>query len=535
MNVPDLAKRRIVMRRSIVLGHCICDPRMTCPCEEFNLHDICHCAGERVAGGGGDAPVRLTAHVRNPGCASKIDKSLLQQVLAGLPEADDPRVLVGASCGDDAGVILLDGDGQTATILTVDVFAPVVDDPYRFGQIAAANSLSDIYAMGGVPQAALSIIGFPVDVLPAAVMGEILRGGADKMKEAGVTIIGGHSINDHEPKCGFAVVGTCRKGGFVRNAGACPGDAIVLTKPLGAGIMAFGHQIGRVDNAALAPVAESMAALNRTAGELMVRYGVHAATDVTGFGLLAHMAEIVRHSGASGVAVELGFAAIPLFAGVAELAAGEVLPGGCERNREAVDEGMVDLSDLSPGEAGILFGPETSGGILAFMPAETAEMFVHALHERGEGAARVIGKVRGEASGGRIKVVRSGGAARRTNNVEVAIMAEKTEVSETTACCCSSPSEAAATRAGLPSASADRALRAYQAAVNAPGVLGVKQKKLISLALSIVCKCEPCVKLNAKAAREAGASDAEIAEAAALGIAFGGSSAMMFYNEFRGG
>ena len=212
------------MKRSTALGHCICDVKQPCPCDLFRQKDICHCAGEKVGSDGDE--VKLTQHVRSAGCASKIAKNVLQEVLKGLPEIDDRRVLVGSSAGDDAGVMMLSPD--TATVLTVDVFCPSVDDPYRFGQIAAANSLSDVYAMGAKPQAALSIIGFPVHVLPAPAMHEILRGGLEKMKEAGVPVIGGHSINDEEVKCGFAVIGTTGKGRYIRNAGAKVGDAVLL-------------------------------------------------------------------------------------------------------------------------------------------------------------------------------------------------------------------------------------------------------------------------------------------------------------------
>jgi selenide, water dikinase len=555
MNTPNRDKRRVVMQRSIALGHCVCDPRLTCPCEEFRVRDICHCAGERPRPDG-QTVVRLTEHVRSPGCASKIDKGTLQKVLSGLPEVDDPRVLVGASSGDDAGVMLLGGDAQTATILTVDVFAPVVDDSYTFGQIAAANSLSDIYAMGGVPQVALSIIGFPVDVLPAEAMRDILRGGADKMKEAGVPVIGGHSINDAEPKCGFAVVGSCRNGRFVRNAGAQVGDLLVLTKPLGSGIMAFARQIGHIEPTAMEPVARSMATLNRAAGELMVTHGVHAATDVTGFGLLGHLAEIVRHSGRAGVAVELEFAALPLFEGVLALAENQVLPGACERNREALAEGVLDGGGWSADRIGILCGPETSGGILAFLPPNSAGAFVQALHDRGIDAPRVIGRVVGEHAGGQIRAafahIAPGLPGDPPPNVPGAPVqspisrhnvhanpTEKSEMSEKTpatsdCCCASDPAVSTGAANGLPAAANADALKAYLAAVNAPGALSVKHKKLISLALSIVSKCGPCVKLNAQAAADSGATEAEMAEAAALGIAFGGSSAMMFYNTLRG-
>ena len=320
MTSQQLERRQRVMKRSIALGHCICDVRQPCPCDVFKEQSICHCAGETVPPGNG--PVRLTQHVRNAGCASKISKGILQQVLSGLPELSDPRVVLGSSAGDDAGVIMLSQD--TATILTVDVFCPSVDDPFTFGQIAAANSLSDIYAMGAQPQVALSIIGFPIHALPPQTMHDILRGGIEKMKEAGVPVIGGHSINDEEVKCGFAVVGTSPPQGYIRNAGARLGDRIVLTKSLGTGILAFAHQLNRAPAEAMQIATQSMAALNRPAAEAMIRHGAHAATDVTGFSLLGHMAEIVRNSGVEAV---LDFDQIPLLPAVADLSRQDVLPG----------------------------------------------------------------------------------------------------------------------------------------------------------------------------------------------------------------
>ncbi len=190
--MKDLEKRRRVMQRSMRLGHCICDPKTACPCEIFRSEDLCPCAGEEYAAAAG--PVRLTELVRTAGCGSKIDQATLQRVLAGLPAPADPRVLVGMPAGDDAGVYLL--DERTALVQTVDVFSPPVDDPCLFGRIAAANSLSDVYAMGGRPLTALSVVGFPAKKLPDAVLHEILRGGLDTMTEAGVAVIGGHSIQD---------------------------------------------------------------------------------------------------------------------------------------------------------------------------------------------------------------------------------------------------------------------------------------------------------------------------------------------------
>ncbi len=223
--MKDPEKRRRVMQRSMQLGHCICDPKTACPCEFFLREDICPCAGEEYAPPTG--PVRLTELVQTAGCGSKIDQASLQRILAGLPASDDPRVRVGMPAGDDAGVYQL--DAETALVQTVDVFSPPVDDPYLFGQIAAANSLSDVYAMGGRPLTALSVVGFPARKLPDEILHQILRGGLDKMAEAGVAVIGGHSIQDDQIKAGFAVTGVVDPRRIATNAAARPRDRLVLT------------------------------------------------------------------------------------------------------------------------------------------------------------------------------------------------------------------------------------------------------------------------------------------------------------------
>ena len=239
--MKDIEKRKRVMARSMRLGHCICDAKKTCPCDVFREKDVCPCAGESLDGHAG--PLKLMDLVQNAGCASKIDQATLQRVLQGLPFLDDPRVLIGAPAGDDAGVYRLADD--LALVQTVDVFSPSADDPYLFGQIAAANSLSDVYAMGGRPITALSIVGFPIQAAPEAALHQILRGGIDKMTEAGVAVIGGHSINDPQLKAGFAVTGLVHPERIVTNAGARPGDCLVLSKPLGTGVISFAAQIGR--------------------------------------------------------------------------------------------------------------------------------------------------------------------------------------------------------------------------------------------------------------------------------------------------
>jgi selenide,water dikinase len=429
-------------------------------------------------------------------------------------------------------------DERTAAVLTVDVFTPLVDDSYAFGQVAAANSLSDIYAMGAVPLAALSIVGFPVHALPLAVMREMLRGGIEKMAEAGVPVVGGHSINDEEIKCGFAVMGTAPVNRFMTNSGAEPGDALVLTKPLGAGILAFARQIGRAPEGSEELLVSSMTALNRLAGGLLWEHDAHAATDVTGFSLMGHLAEVVRNSG---VQVEIDFDRLPFFPGVDELARAEVLPGALERNREAVAASLLDLAELAPAQRSMLYSPETSGGMLVALPAERAEAYVAALRAGGVRESAVVGRVTGRHAGGHIRVVTGRaadfalvepGPAESAQPGRPPLFAAEGAGSDR-ACCPAGapPGEGGAVPQTM---SASDAFADYMAAVNAPGALSPKEKKLIALALSVLSRCEPCVKINAAAARQNGASDAEVAEATELGVAFGGAPAAMFRSGLGG-
>ncbi len=426
MDNKQREKRKTIMKRSIALGHCVCDPRKPCPCDEFKEYNVCQCAGENmpVKVGG---KIKLTEFVRGAGCASKIGKKDLTEILSGLPQVDDPRVLVGSASGDDAGVIKISEDDENVIILTVDVFAPSVDDPFTFGEIAAANSVSDIYAMGGTPLAALSIIGFPVHDLPGEVMHEILRGGIEKMKESGIAVVGGHSINDGDIKCGFAVIGTCKKDKFIRNSGAKVGDVLILTKPLGVGIAAFAGQINRASSTVIDEISNSMSSLNKDAASLMIKHNVNAATDVTGFSLLGHLSEIVKNSN---IQVEIDFDAIPLFSDVAELAKREILPGAVERNKEAVSEDLIDFTNLAKAQEYILFGPETSGGLLMFLSEKNAKQYICDIRKKGNNIATIIGKTIKEQDGGKI-VVKTNNA----NNFQF-IAPEKLECCETETSCC---------------------------------------------------------------------------------------------------
>lgn len=388
----DTERRKRVMQRSIKLGHCVCDPKKPCPCDLFKAQNICLCAGERLEEPTGE--VRLTQLVEKAGCASKIDQAFLKAVLRDLPVPEDPRVLVGAAAGDDAGIYDL-GNGQ-CLVQTVDVFTPTVDDPYTFGQIAAANSVSDVYAMGGVPLTALSILGFPVRKIPDRAMAQILLGGIDKMKEAGVSVIGGHSINDAEIKAGFAVTGLIDTDKVVTNARARVGDVLILTKPLGTGVISFASQIGRASAASVRAAAESMTTLNKRGAELMTAFGAHAATDVTGFSLMGHLSEMALRSGVDAAIV---WDTLPWLEGVLELAAQSVLPGGIERNKESCGHAVVAGENVTEAMADICFDPQTSGGLLIAIDAAKADALLQALQAAGLTQAAIIGRIPGKGTG----------------------------------------------------------------------------------------------------------------------------------------
>lgn len=537
----DIEKRRRVMQRSMQLGHCICDPRKPCPCDIFRDEDICPCAGEERELPTG--PIRLTELVESAGCASKIDQATLQRIMAVLPAPNDPKVLVGMPAGDDAGVYLL--DEKTALVQTVDVFSPSADDPYVFGQIAAANSLSDVYAMGGRPISALSIVGFPARKLPDEILIQILRGGLDKMAEASVAVIGGHSIKDNEIKAGFAVTGLIDPGRIASNAAARPGDRLVLTKPLGTGIISFAGQIGMASEESVAAACRSMVALNKRASELMFEFEAHACTDVTGFGLMGHLKSMAS---ASKVDVEIVWDDVPLLPEVLECIADGVIPGGVERNRESSGDALAAVDGVDPAGVEIFFDPQTSGGLLISLPESTAEAFVERLHAEGISEAAVIGRVLAEGTG-RINVRGEGRrllpAAKRTarKSPSPTAAAEPSSPKETAApSCCANPDEHPELQELLKEPSGNETsgikeiettFQAFLAAANEPGRLDARTKRAMGIALSVLAKCEPCVKYHVVKAREEGFSAEEIDEAAWMAIAFGGSPMMLFYNEFK--
>ncbi len=566
MDATALNKRKRIMARSIQLGHCVCDPQKDCPCPIFKEKNICECAGEREEIIQGE--IRLTEHVRAVGCASKVPKKYLQTVIKNLSGFKDERVLIGSESSDDAGVITIDGSNH-ASVMTVDVFAPSVDDPYTFGMIAAANSLSDIYAMGGKAETALSIVGFPIYSLPEEAMRAMLQGGADKLAEAEVAVIGGHSINDTEVKCGYAILGSIAKDHIIANSTAQIGDELILTKPIGGGIVLFGKQINKVSDCELNEVITSMTTLNKLAGKAMKQFNANAATDVTGFSLLGHLAEIATGSKKE---IELNFSSVPLFSAVETLAKLDAFPGAVERNREASEE-YIDYGELTETEQNILFSPETSGGLLVALPAANAGAYLEFLADSGITAYKV-GRVIANSATGIIRLIGSKGlsktprpattaSSKTINNTDCCCSTSNSAQSKSTCCSSSAPTDATdscctgatessccpesqlpaessccsasspAQTSSLPPAAADSNFADYMQAVNNAGNIDAKSKKLIALALSVSHKCAECVLQHSQAANSLGASQDEIAEAIALGISFGGASANMFYTELR--
>jgi selenide,water dikinase len=312
--------------------------------------------------------VALTSLSHGAGCGCKLSAADLRPIVAGLPRATDPRVLVAADTADDAGVIRLTDD--LALVQTVDFFTPIVDDPYAFGRIAATNALSDIYAMGGEPIAALNLVAYPLATLGPETLAEILRGGADAVAAAGASVIGGHSIDDPEPKYGLAVTGTVHPDRVLTNAGGRPGDALVLTKPLGAGAVATAIKRGLADAALVERAIEVMTTLNARGAAQARSAGAHALTDVTGFGLLGHLHELAA---ASGLAAEVDAAAVPAIEGVLDLLAGEqALAGGSRRNRADAERFTTWGADVPEPRRRLLCDAMTSGGLLAAVPAGAA-------------------------------------------------------------------------------------------------------------------------------------------------------------------
>ncbi len=305
-----------------------------------------------------------------------------------MPTISDPRILVDASTRDDAAVYQLTPD--RALVATVDFFTPIVDDAYDFGRIAAANAFSDVYAMGATPLLALNLVGWPRDTLPYELLGEVLRGGADIAREAGAFVLGGHSVDDPEPKYGMVAIGEARPDRIVTLARARAGDVLVLTKPIGTGVLSTALKRDLATAAELGPAVQSMITLNAGAARAMLATGVHAATDVTGFGLLGHLYNMLS---ASGVAAEIDAAALPLLPRAIELAERGAIPGGTRRNRDALAE-HVTFDPAVPEPLRVLcFDAQTSGGLLLAVPLDRADALLAALRREATPAAAPIGRI----------------------------------------------------------------------------------------------------------------------------------------------
>jgi selenide,water dikinase len=325
---------------------------------------------------------RLTARVKAGGCASKLSPKILDRVLANVPRWANPNVLIGFDTADDAGVYQLTPD--LALVQTVDFFTPMVDDPYTFGAIAATNALSDIYAMGGRPISSLSILAYPAQG-DLASLEQILKGGAEKMREAECSILGGHSVADDEMKFGYAVTGTIHPARVKANAGARPGDALVFTKQIGTGVISTALKRGIAAEAHVAAAVESMTTLNRAACEAMLAHDVHGCTDVTGFGLIGHARGLAL---ASDVTLEIAVDQIRFLPGAIEYSRLGALSGGLHNNRDFASCAVETARELPAEIENLLYDPQTAGGLLISLPEADAASLERAF----DGAYR-IGRV----------------------------------------------------------------------------------------------------------------------------------------------
>lgn len=321
-----------------------------------------------------DGVIQLTKGAAYGGCGAKLAKGLLEKVLCGLPRLESDDVLVGIEFADDAGVIRV--SDEIAIIHTTDFFPPIVDDPYTFGRIAAVNALSDVWAMGGTPLAGMNLVSYPLAELGDDALKEILRGGLSALAEAGAVLAGGHTVEGQELLYGLAVTGTVHPDKIWRNAGAKPGDALVLTKPLGTGVVTTAAKAEMADAADLSTALRWMSTLNKDAADALLEVDPHAVTDVTGFGLAGHLAEMAE---ASGVAVEIDLDALPLLPGALEAAATGLVPAGAGKNKTSVatvlevDDGADEL------RVDLCLDPQTSGGLLAAVSVEHADGLVRRL------------------------------------------------------------------------------------------------------------------------------------------------------------
>jgi selenide, water dikinase len=533
----DLERRRRVMERSMKLGHCICDPRRPCPCDVFRDQNICPCAGERPD------PVdisqlKLTSLVRNAGCASKISPADLEAVLARLPAVNDPAVISGLAAADDAAIYRI--ADNLCLVQTVDVFTPCVDDPHLFGRICAANCLSDIYAMGGEPRTALSILAFPSETLDGEIMYRMLAGAMETLGHAGVALIGGHSIKDDEIKLGFAITGVIDPTVAAALETPHAGNILVLTKPLGTGVLAFCEQIGRGNAAGMAAAAASMAMLNKAAADAMKAAGASACTDVTGFGLFGHLLRMARQGKLN---AQVYADALPAYEGALAAFREGIIPGAVERNREFLGDALQVARGVDEALVHLACDAQTSGGLLIAIAPDRLQGLLQALAQRSVSAC-VIGKFTGP-SDGRILVTNSPAQAAhgcphpreetQQQPMDVAVrlpsaMSTSSHSDSHQPGCCADIFDAKPGGAGS-AAETQQAFGALMRSVQSPGVLSEKAKELILFSLVLHSRCHPCFDVHFQRARELGITQAELDEAAWCAIAMGGAPVRMFYQE----
>jgi len=460
-------------------------------------------------------------------CASKIAPADLDAVLARLPAVDDPAVISGLAAADDAAIYRIADD--LCLVQTVDVFTPCVDDPRLFGKICAANCLSDIYAMGGEPRTALSVLAFPSEKLPGEIIFQMLAGAMEIFKEAGVALVGGHSVKDDEIKLGFAITGLINPAVAAALDKPMAGDALVLTKPLGTGVLTFCRQIGRDHPAGLAAAELSMTALNRAAAEAMKEAGASACTDITGFGLFAHLLRMLRPAG---LGAEISAGALPAFDGAMDALRQGVIPGAIERNREYAGDALHVAPGVNEAAVNLGFDAQTSGGLLIAVPPERLERLRQSLARRGAGHF-VIGKIVAEA--GQIYLSAAGNNTAEISRLNSTLQPRNIDSMTTPkknspprhGDCCAGAGETAAGSA----AESEKAFDALIRSVRSAGALDEKTKELILFSLVVGSRCQPCFEAHLRKARELGLSQAELDEAAWCAIALGGAPVMMFYQE----
>ncbi len=525
------------MERSMRLGHCICDPRRPCPCDVFRDQDICPCAGERPDPAD-LSQLKLTSLVRNAGCASKISPADLEAVLTRLPAVNDPAVISGLAAADDAAIYRI--ADNLCLVQTVDVFTPCVDDPHLFGRICAANCLSDIYAMGGEPRTALSILAFPSETLDGEIMYRMLAGAMETLGQAGVALVGGHSIKDDEIKLGFAITGLIDPAVAAALETPQAGDALVLTKPLGTGVLAFCEQVGRGNPAGMAAAASAMATLNKSAAEAMKAAGASACTDVTGFGLFGHLIRMARQSH---LTAQVFADALPAFDGAVEAFREGIIPGAVERNREFLGDAMQVAPAVDEALVHLGCDAQTSGGLLIAIAPARLDKLREALAQRGVDAF-VIGKFVGPSDGQILVTISAAEAARGRPHPREATKAQPADVGVRAPStmntlspsdphqpgCCADIFEAKPGPAGS-AAETQKAFGALMRSVQTAGALSEKAKELILFSLVLQTRCHPCFDTHYQRARELGITQAELDEAAWCAIAMGGAPVRMFYQE----